>query len=225
MKKDKMEAKIGKKISRFMKFMMGVTISFELATYGVIASNHFSFKMWGLSLLLSFVLAFIISVALPVHKLADAAADKFKFKFMKKISSAFVMNLFFAFIITTVLVCVMLTMANRDISSKIDELKENLTGVEAGIKECEGKLEGLDEYTREYKDVNTQYSKLKDTQKELKDRVKKLEADKPSIVKTLPKSLIVSFLLSFVLSLVLEPLYMLLARKRYIPRPSIDDLE
>lgn len=225
MNKDKMEAKIGKKISRFMKFMMGFTISFALATYGVVASRHFTLKMWGLSLLLSFILTFIISIALPVHKLADAAANKFSFKFMKKLSSAVVVNFFYAFIITTVLVCVMLTMANREITTKVDELKGNLKGVEAGIKECEAKMEELSERSIEFREVNTECSKLKESQKGLKKSIADLESDKPSIVKTLPRSLVVSFLLSFVLSLVLEPIYMKLARRRYIPRPSVDDLE
>lgn len=225
MNKDRLEAKIGKKINRFMKFMMGFTIGFILATYGVIVSEHFTFRMWGLSLLLSFVLTFIISIALPINKIVEAATGKFKLRLIKKLTAAVITNFFYSFIITTVLVCVMLTMANRDISTKVDSLKAELKVIEEGIKECEGKLEGLDEYTREYKDVNTKCSELKTVKKGIKKSMNELEADKPSIVKKLPKSLILSFVLSFLLCLLLEPIYLRMAKRRYIPRPSIDDLE
>ncbi len=225
MNTDRLEAGVSKKINHFMKFLMGFSISFALATYGVVASGHFSIKMWGLSLLLSFILTFIITVAFPIHKIAEVVAGKIKFKFLTKLVSVFVVNFFYVFIITTVLVCVMLTMANREISTKADELSKELKTVEEGIKDCEAKLAEIPERTHEYIEVNTQYSELKDTQKIIKERIKKLESDKPSIVKTLPKSLVVSFALSFLFSLVLEPVYLRIAKRRYIKRPSVDDLE
>lgn len=199
----------------FMTLAMGITLSFVMGTHGVVASGHFTIPMWLLSLALSIPLALAIGFLIPIRKMNQALTKKIENKIAKVLVSAVVTNLFYVGIITTVLTIVMIGNANGQITKGIIKQQEAMERMETEADTLQHKMDSLETDDPQYIGLGEQVKAIRGQKKQMQDNISQTQKHRPSVARSLPKSLVSSFLLSYILSILVEPLYVRIGMKKY----------
>lgn len=217
--------KLEKRVNSFATILTGVTTGVIISVYVLIVAGHFTISVLGLGLLLALMLAFMIEYILPTRMIANVLAKPFQSRFMKKQIETIVVTAFYVFIITIVQICIVFTITERRLSDEIADRRAQIKELQTGIEEHENTLEGLDERTHEFIEVNAEYTDLIKASEELEKQINEIESKKPSISKTMPSAILICFVLVYVWRLVVGPLFVKLGYRRFYPKDRIDDFE
>lgn len=181
-----------KKMGTFMTISMGITVSAVLATVGVATSGHFNVVLWGASVTLSIIIALVIGFLIPIRKVSEKITANIKSPIGKMLVDTLVVNLFYCLIITVVLEYLMVGLANKQISARQEDLREQIITLEQQDAE-EHKQEII----------------------ALQNQIDGMEQNRPEFLEEIPIGLVRSFIIAYIVCLFVQPIYKAIGVKRY----------
>lgn len=207
--------KIQKKIGRFMTIAMGITLSIVLSTFNVLMSGRFTIPMFLISILISCTISLAIGLIIPTKKISDKAVEKINNKFVKAAVGNFIVSACYSLIITTVLVFVMMGMANMNITRQQAELQGNLDGLTDIVAAQEIELSNEEAGSEKFIELTASINEKKGQAEGIRQQIAGMDTGRPNAVKQLPKSLVSSLLISWIIGMIVQPIYLKLAFKKY----------
>lgn len=207
--------KIQKKIGAFMAVAMGLTQSIVLSTFNNLMSGRFMLPMLIISILISSAISITIGFIIPTKKISDKVVEKINNKIVKTMLGNLVVSAFYSVIITTVLVFVMVGMANMNITRQQAELQGQLDGLTDIVALQEIELANEEQGSEKFIELTASINEKKGQSEGIKQQISGMEAGRPNAVRQLPRSLLLSILVSWITSTIVQPLYLKMAFKKY----------
>lgn len=188
-----MDEKKVKKVTRFMTNSMGITVSIALGITMTILSGHFTLATCAMSLGISLVIALLIGNIIPIKKISDFVTKGIFSQFLTAVVSNFVINLFFAPIITACVCFAMTNFASKGIDKQIEGVKTQ--------------IEILQNENVEMNEVKIE---------ELNNQIESMNNAKPVFKDIILKELLISFIISYVVTIIVQPIFLKIARNKYV---------
>ena len=198
-----------------MTIAMGITLSIVLSTFNVLMSGRFTIPMFLISILISCTISLAIGLIIPTKKISDKAVEKINNKFVKAAVGNFIVSACYSLIITTVLVFVMMGMANMNITRQQAELQGNLDGLTDIVAAQEIELSNEEAGSEKFIELTASINEKKGQAEGIRQQIAGMDTGRPNAVKQLPKSLVSSLLISWIIGMIVQPIYLKLAFKKY----------